>query len=304
MQDPRLLYDFDPELWDRVRGTHPVFVHLFDGYMDAGMTGHNLRAHLLEQCTSRELMRLDADQLIDWRGRRPIMTFDTQRWVNVVEPDLIVLLMTAPNGQDFLMAVGPEPDYQWRRTAAAFLRLIDHAEPRLSITAHGAPMQVPHSRPTRLIRHVSRDTSPWAEEKPLFAERVDVPGSFSGYLEHAIGQDGHDILGITAQVPHYLTQSGFPQATLEILRLINQVTDLNIPEADLPKLTADNLAMIATELTDAPELAEAVAGMETTYDELAADPSRGVPSADEIGAEFERYLAQENDRRDDKEEGW
>ena len=34
-------------------------------------------------------------------------------------------------------------------------------------------------------------------------------------------------------------------------------------------------------------MAEAVAGMETSYDELAADPSGGVPSADEIGAEQE-----------------
>ena len=46
------------------------------------------------------------------------------------------------------------------------------------------------------------------------------------------------------------------------------------------------------------EVQELVATLEQQYDAMAADTSQQVPSADEIGAEFERFLA-ERDRTEE-----
>ena len=47
MLDPRLLYQFDPALWESMRGTRPVLLHLLDGYIDAGQVGRTLVEQLM-----------------------------------------------------------------------------------------------------------------------------------------------------------------------------------------------------------------------------------------------------------------
>lgn len=291
MMDPRMLYELNPHVWEKLRGERPVLFHLLDGYIDAGMVGHNLRAHLFEQCQHEVLVQFDVDQLHDYRGRRPAMTFDTNRWVAASDFELTMHRLVSPNGMPFLMLAGPEPDFQWMRMTEAMLGLCAKLDVSTIVSAHGVPMQVPHTRPTQLISHVNRDGM--VAEDGRFVERVDVPGSFSGYFEYKAGVEGRRIIGFSAQVPHYLTQSGFPQATLAVLQAINELTGLAIPEADLPGLSAENLAAINEQLPEAVELAAAIAEMERMYDAREADPRGGVPSADEIGAEFERFLAEQ-----------
>ena len=53
-----------------------------------------------------------------------------------------------------------------------------------------------------------------------------------------------------------------------------------------------NLKDIADEMATSSEVQELVATLEAQYDAVQADESRSVPSADEIGAEFERFLAE------------
>ena len=49
---------------------------------------------------------------------------------------------------------------------------------------------------------------------------------------------------------------------------------------------------IDTEMAQSGEVQELVATLEQQYDAIAADASQQVPSADEIGAEFEKFLAE------------
>jgi hypothetical protein len=51
-------------------------------------------------------------------------------------------------------------------------------------------------------------------------------------------------------------------------------------------------------MAQSAEVQEQVATLEQQYDAIAADASQQVPSADEIAAEFERFLA-ERDRTDE-----
>jgi hypothetical protein len=62
--------------------------------------------------------------------------------------------------------------------------------------------------------------------------------------------------------------------------------------------------MIADQLVDQPEVQAVVRALEEQYDALVAAQGEplgtlptDLPTADELGAELERYLAAENDRR-------
>lgn len=297
MLDPRLLYQIHPDVWESMRGTRPVLIHLFEGYIDAGQVMRTLAAHIKETCQIEVLADFDVDQLHDYRSRRPVMVFDTDAWKSVEPFRLQLLKATAPNGEVFLLLTGPEPDTQWERMVAAVRGLAERLDVRLAITALGAPMSVPHTRPTFLTHHATRPEL-LAEANPVWMGRMEIPGSFGGFLELDLGRHDIDAMGIVANVPHYLAQSPFQQASVATLQRINELTGLGLPVEGLEEQALVNMAEITRELENSTEAQGLVAQLETAYDEM-RETTRPVPSADEIGAELERFLAELNNHKDE-----
>ncbi|OYO20341.1 PAC2 family protein [Enemella evansiae] len=300
MLDPRLLYQFDPALWESMRGTRPVLLHLLDGYIDAGQVGRTLVEQLMATCESEVLVEFDVDQLHDYRSRRPLMVFDTNRWTSAETFQLALYKMTAPNGKVFVLLAGPEPDTQWMRALAAVTGLAQRLDVRLAVTAHGIPMGVPHTRPSLITAYASSERL-IDEDNPVWVGRVELPGSFGAMLQLRLGEFGTDALGLAVNVPHYLAQAPFPQATIAALERINAATGLDLPLDGLAERRATNLAEINTEMQASDEVQEVVGQLEQQYDEARQRTDRRVPSADEIGAELERFLA-ERDRKDKDDE--
>jgi predicted ATP-grasp superfamily ATP-dependent carboligase len=296
MMDPRLLYTLDESVQAKLKEHRPVLVHQLDGFVDAGQAGRLLSAHLLEQLDHEVLAEFDHDQLHDYRSRRPAMIFDTNRWKSYADLHLRLYRVVDEQGEVFLLLAGPEPDVQWERLATAVIGLIEQFGVRLTVSVHGIPMAVPHTRPVTLTAHAT-DTE-LVQGYRSWIDRVEVPASFTGLLEFRLGQLDRKAMGFAAHVPHYLAQASFPEATLTLTRSLNQATGLAVPLEPLEKASATNLADIAAEMAGSAEVQELVATLEQQYDSLQADDAERVPSADEIAAEFERFLA-ERDKNED-----
>ena len=296
MLDPRQLYTVHEDVLAGLAGHRPVLVHQLDGFVDAGQAGRLLTANLIEQLDSEVVAVFDHDQLHDYRSRRPAMIFDTNQWRSYADLQLRLLKMTDEQGEVFLLFSGPEPDVQWERLAAAVIGLIEQLDVRLTITLHGIPMAVPHSRPITATAHATDPAL--VQGYRSWIDRVEVPASFTGLLEYRLGQLDRKAMGFAAHVPHYLAQAAFPAAGLALTRQLSQATGLAIPLEPLEEASASNLTDINTEMAQSGEVQELVATLEQQYYAVAADTSQQVPSADEIGAEFERFLA-ERDRTEE-----
>jgi predicted ATP-grasp superfamily ATP-dependent carboligase len=297
MMDPRLLYTLREDVLAKLKEHHPVLIHQFDGFVDAGQAGRLLATHVLEQLEHEVLAEFDHDQLHDYRSRRPAMIFDTNQWKSYADVSLRLYRVVDEQGEVFLLLTGPEPDVQWERLAAAVIELIERIGVRLTVSIHGIPMAVPHTRPVTLTAHAT-DTD-LVKGYRSWIDRVEVPASFSGLLEFRLGQRDRKAMGFAAHVPHYLAQAPFPEATLSLTRSLNQATGLAVPLEPLEKASAANLADIADEVAGSSEVQELVASLEQQFDSLTASGAEQVPSADEIGAEFERFLAEREDKGDD-----
>ena len=290
MMDPRQLYTLNKDVTAKLKEHRPVLVHQLDGFVDAGQAGRLFSAHLLEQLDHEVLATFDHDQLHDYRSRRPAMIFDTDRWKSYADLHLRLYRLVDEQGEVFLLLSGPEPDVQWERFSAAVVTLIERLGVRLTVSVHGIPMAVPHTRPVTLTAHATDPAL--VQGYRSWIDRVEVPASFTGLLEFRLGQRDRKAMGFAAHVPHYLAQAAFPEATLRLTRSLNQATGLAVPLAPLEKASASNLADIATEMATSTEVQELVATLEQQYDamriEQQTDP---VPSAEEIAAEFEKFLA-------------
>lgn len=299
MLDPHLLYDVDPELWEQLRGRRPVLIHLLEGYVDAGQTARALGRHLRGAHEHQTLVRFDHDQVHDYRSRRPVITFDTNTWKSVEPFALEISAATDEAGQSYLLLHGPEPDTQWDRMVSALNQLVDQLDVPMVVTAYGAPMAVPHTRPTLITAHSTRPEN--ITDNPRMIDRVDVPASFGAYWELALGTQDRVAMGFAALVPHYLAQATFHQSVVAVLERINAATGLSLPIGDLPDKVSANLAEINAEMNNSTEVLEVVSSLEGQYDAMQARPEEYLPSADELGAEFERFLADQ--AKDDETKG-
>ncbi|WP_298459681.1 proteasome assembly chaperone family protein [uncultured Cellulomonas sp.] len=304
MLNPSEIYEVDPQAASRLAelSAHlpdggPVLVHAVRGFVDAGSAGQLAADHIREELDTVRLVTFDVDQLLDYRSRRPLMTFDATTWSEYAEPELGVDLVTDADGVPFLLLHGVEPDVQWERYAAAVRQLVERFDVPLTIGIHGIPMGVPHTRPLSATAHATRPEL--VADHTAWFGTVQVPASASSLLEYRLGQSGHDAMGFAVHVPHYLAQSPFPVASQTALRSVERSTGLDLRVAALEAAVREANEEIDRQVEASAEVAAVVHALEEQYDSftrsigrtsLLADTAE-IPTADELGDEFERFLA-------------
>src|SRR3954447_9811509 len=294
--EPSELFELDP---DRPELGSPVLVQALDGFIDAGGAKRIAREHLLSSYESQVIATFDVDQLLDYRARRPAMLFVEDHWESYDDPQLAVHLLHDAVGTPFLLLAGPEPDVQWERFTAAVKMVIDRLGVRLTIGLNAIPMGVPHTRPTGVIAHGSRKELVAAYEP--WVNAVQVPGTAGHLIENRLGQAGYDALGFAVHVPHYVAQAEYPAAAAALLAEVSKASGLTLPLDALEEAAATTRQAIDEQVADAPEVAAVVSALETQYDafvsgrgaSLLVDESN-LPTADELGAELERFLAEQS----------
>ncbi|CAM3390206.1 PAC2 family protein [Stackebrandtia soli] len=305
MQDPRQLYQLDPDLPDL---TGAVMLHQFDGFLDAGSAGEGVTRHLLQEFDSRVIATFDADQLIDYRSRRPNMLFSTDHWEAYTQPEIVLHLMRDDRGTPFLLLTGREPDTQWERFVSAVIGIVGDLGVSKVIGLHGIPMGSPH---TRQLGVTSHGTSPHLlHEAGMWGPgKLQVPGSVSSLLEYRLGQAGYDALGFAVHVPHYLAESTYPSASVTLLEHISTAAGLTVPDEELRETARQVNAEVDEQVRNSTEVSDVVEALERQFDmftesaarrSLLADNDGRLPTADELGTEFERFLAEQPDQRDDR----
>lgn len=282
------LYRVDDEVAATLAGHRPVLLNLLDGFVDAGQVTRAVTEAVLAGCEHTPLAVFDHDQFHDYRSRRPLITFDTNRFTDLTEIAVVLHKVTDAHGESFLLLDGPEPDARWGAVLAAIEELVQRFEVRLTVTAHGVPMAVPHTRPVSMTVHGTDEAL--IEGHRSWIDRVEIPASFASVLEYRLGQQGRSAHGFAVHVPHYIAQSRFAPAALAVLGEIEKITGLSIPADELQAAAAATMAEITAETNQSEDVQRVVGELEAQYDGYVERASQELPSADEIGAEFERFL--------------
>lgn len=300
MNDPRELYRWADEAPTPAEVGAPVLVHALQGSMDAGGAGRLMAQHLTDKLDTTRVVSFDVDSLVDYRSRRPAMTFDHGAWTTYDEPELVLDLIRDDDGEPLLLLHGLEPDLQWERFVAAVQTIIEDFDVPLTIGVHGIPMGVPHTRPMTVTAHATRGEL--IEGFTNHFNAVQVPASAAALLELRLGRRGRDAMGFAANVPHYLAQADYPQAAAELVRQVARAGDLSLPVGDLEAAGTSVRGEIDRQVAESEEVSSVVAALERQYDNYTeANPGDGgavgparpeeLPSADELGAQFEAFLA-------------
>ncbi len=277
----------------------PVLVHALDGYVDAGSGVSLAVAHLLQSLPHSLVATFDVDQLIDYRSRRPVLTFEQNTFTTYDAPKLELHRVTDAAGVPFLLLFGPEPDAMWERFIAAVGQLADRFAVRLTVGLMAIPMGVPHTRPTGMSSHATRPELLAATGTQDWIGTIQVPGHASGLLEYRFGEAGRDAIGFAAHVPHYIARADYPETARTLIQALADSSGLLLPTAGLDEAAAKVAAQLEAQVSENSEVAEVVAALEQQYDAFVSATGRGLlaqsaplPTADELGAQFEAFLAE------------
>ena len=101
-----------------------VLLHHFDGAMDAGHAGALAIEQLLMTLPHERMVTFDVDTLVDYRARRPVMTYATHTYESAVVPELVLDLFQDDEGEDLLVLHGAEPDFRWNEFIGAVTHLV------------------------------------------------------------------------------------------------------------------------------------------------------------------------------------
>lgn len=277
-----------------------VLVHAFTGFLDAG-GATAMASRLLQSREHRLLATFDVDEVLDYRARRPVLTFVTDHFAAVDMPQIALHEVLDDAGTPFLLLSGPEPDYQWQRFGAAIVDLVRTTGTTLTVGLSAIPWPAPHTRPLGITIH---GNVPSLVEAPHTAGNIQVPGHIGGLIELSLSQAGENAIGIATHVPHYLGQFEYPAAAIAMVEALSQATGLVLPVDDLRAPASRAEGEIAQQLQNNEEFVTIVRALEQQYDQMAAlrtgnaaggaselAPEGRVASGDEIAAQVEQFLA-------------
>lgn len=298
MLDPLSLVGLNEEVIDDPRLQGLGMLVSLAGHADAGHVSQQVRRVLLDDLDSELVASFDADQLVNYRERRPHVSLAADHFADYVAPAIELYRLTDGLGTDFLFLTGSEPDFQWERFAAAVVLLARGLNVRLTAGIGAAPLPVPHTRRIGVTVHGNRQDL--REGISTWNPTAEIPAAAAHLVEMRLDEDGRDVVGYDLHIPHYLADSEYPQAAVAALEFLGAALSLGLPTDVLREAARKVEGQIDEQVADAPDIQRMVSNFEQRFDAHAPAADRrsllvpadeDLPDGDDLASAAEAFLS-------------
>ncbi|MCL4422199.1 MAG: PAC2 family protein [Actinobacteria bacterium] len=268
----------------------PVLIVGLEGWIDAGFAAGGALAALLSSISTEVLASFDADELIDYRARRPVVHITDGIDTSINWQTIQLRAGKDRNGKDVCFLVGPEPDMRWQAFAADVVAISLDLGVRLAVGLGGFPAPVPHTRPVRLA--ATGGSAEIAHRIGFVQGTIEVPAGIGAVLEMGLAAAGITSVGLWARVPHYIATAPFPPASAALVEGLAEITDLAIDSTELRTAADSAIQRVDDLISRSKEHIAMVRQLEERLDSSEGNPlhMRQMPTGDEIASELEKYL--------------
>lgn len=279
-----------------------------NGFTDAGGSVAQVADSVFANLDCELVIQFDNDQLLDYRSRRPIMYFEKDHIASYEPAILGIYLCQDEAGEQFLFLHGYEPDFKWEAFAAAIQRLAENLQVSEFLWVHSIPFPIPHTRPLGVT--VSGNRKELAARFSEWRPETQVPGNVLHLLEFSLSASQLPCTGFVLLVPHYISDSEYPKAAISAFELIGAATGLVFPTDELREQNKRFESKLDKQITENADLARMVENLEQGYQSERNAPMRAsvqpvtpvIPSADDLAADIEEYLATRRRNKSDGED--
>jgi len=268
----------------------PILVCAFAGWNDAAGSATTALTAVAESLDAELIAQVDPEEFFDFQANRPTIRL-TEGQTREVEWPGNVLLAAQPEAaeRDLVLLAGTEPNLKWRTFADGLAETAEELGVEMVVTLGALIADVAHTLPVPITGLAS---------DPDLVERLDLsrstyegPTGVVGVLHDACARRGLASASLWAAVPHYVAAVPNPKAALALLRRLEGLTAVAV-EASALEEEADSYERQVTNAVSAnPEIEELVERLQREQSER-LELDEDLPSADQLGRQFERYLRQ------------
>jgi proteasome assembly chaperone (PAC2) family protein len=267
-----------------------VMLVAFTGWNDAGESASQVISHLLDEWESSLVAEFDPEDFYDFQVNRPAIKLDERGAREIIWPTTKIFSVRNPHStRELLLVLGAEPSMRWKSFSSELLDVADDYEVDLLVMLGGLLADVPHSRPIAVSATAS---------DPMLAKELGVePSQYEGItgILGVIGDEARNrelnALSLWAAVPHYVSTTPSPKATLALIEALEEHLGLKFPLGNLKEratIWESNVDRMAAEDS---EVGDYVRELERSKD----DDELREATGDSIAKEVERFLRrQEN----------
>jgi hypothetical protein len=241
---------------------------------------------------------IDPDDFYDFQVNRPVIDVVAGKTERLVWPTTrLSLARGSVTGlsRDIVLVHGVEPNMRWRGFTDELIGGLSELGVEMLILVGALLADSPHTRPVP----VQVSSSDPQLLRGVGSEPNDYKGSSGivGVLQYTCAAADIPTVSLWASATHYVAQAPSPKVTLALLRSVEDVLDVSLPQGDLPEEArawergVDELAQQDS------DVAEYVRTLEEAKDATDLPEASG----DAIAREFERYLRRRGDSGDGEE---
>ena len=261
--------------------TAPALIAAFDGWVDAGAAATTAASFMADG--GDVVATFDADALIDYRARRPVLDIEDGVMQELTWSE-ITIRRVAVSGRDLLVLTGPEPDYRWQEFRSGLVEAAVRLGVVESVCMGAIPAMVPHTRPAPVLV-TGKGRRPLDIDPPLPADHLRVPASAVNLVELYLAEHGIPSVGFWAQIPHYVAGT-YHGGALALTERVAAHLGVHLSLEALVEQAKDERIRLDAIVAERPEA-------RAYLDQLEADgptPIQPVPPGEDLAAEVERFL--------------
>ncbi len=264
----------------------PIMVLALRGLFDIAEVATDAIDELLTGKVAPIVASIDADPFYDFTQERPQVEIDHIENQNIIWPENDFRLVRFPGGaHDLVVLAGVEPHLRLASFADAIIEVAAAMQCEVVVTVGAGAEPVPHSRLPSVVGSSTND----GLVRALNLSRPSYQGvtGLVGVLQERLDRAGIPAVSLRVGVPHYLGNAKHPQSSSALLRRLEQVLGVPTGHERLGEEAMRWRTLHDEAVAEDDQASSYVAMLEREYDRRA---EAALPSADDLAAEFERFL--------------
>src|SRR5215212_6711637 len=269
----------------------PVLVCAFAGWNDAAGSATTALTTAAESLDAEVIAQVDPEEFFDFQANRPTISL-TEGQTREIEWPGNVLLAATPAGaeRDLVLLAGTEPNLRWRTFAAGIAETAELLGVEMVVTLGALIADVAHTLPVPITGLASDEEL--VDRLDLARSNYEGPTGVVGVVHDACARRGMPSASLWAAVPHYVAAVPNPKAALALLRRLEGLVGVAVEASALEEESGAYEHQVTNAVSANPEIEELVQRLEREQSER-LELDEDLPSAEQLGKQFERYLRQQ-----------
>lgn len=278
--------------FDEIAALHdPILVVALRGWFDVAEVATDALVELLHDHAAPVAASIDPDPFFDFTQERPdcFLDDDDERQIRWPANEFRIARF-AMHAHDLVVLAGVEPHLRYSTFAACIISVARHLDCKVVVTVGAAPEAVPHTRHPEVVG--SSTNAGLVSALGLSRPQYQGMTGLVGVLQERLDREGIPAVSLRVGVPHYLGHAKHPKSSASLLRHLEHV--LGVPTGHA-RLAADieRWGSLHDEAVAEDEQATLYVSMlESEYDRRT---EASLPSADDLAADFEKFLRDQRD---------